>query len=161
MCLSPRHTDRFTRALALARAEAGALAAPALGTEHLMLGLVREERESGLARPAGVDPDELRAVLPRAARTGDEEPRALSLRAALAVGAAHRLAEERGERGVGADHLQAAVLGDPDCAAVAALLHLGVDVGDLWSRVLGDLDRPRGVVVPAVLPAPGRARVLR
>jgi ClpA/ClpB-like protein len=59
MCLPPRRTDRQRRALALARDEAAALAAPALGTEHLLLGLVREERASGGVVLCGVDPDVL------------------------------------------------------------------------------------------------------
>lgn len=145
---TPRQTDRFTRAVQLADHEARILAAPALGTEHLLLGLVVEEREHGGALLVGMAPDDLRALLPRAHR-GPGAP-TLSRRAVAALGAARRLADSREDRDVGADHLLAAVLGDPDCAAVAALERLGVDVGDLWSRTVADLGARPGVVSVAV-----------
>jgi ATP-dependent Clp protease ATP-binding subunit ClpA len=147
MRLIPRQTDRFMRAVQLADHEARVLAAPALGTEHLLLGLVVEEREHGGAL-VGMAPDDLRALLPRAHR-GPGAP-TLSRRAVAALGAARRLADSREDRDVGADHLLAAVLGDPDCAAVAALERLGVDVGDLWSRTVADLGARAGVVSVAL-----------
>jgi ATP-dependent Clp protease ATP-binding subunit ClpC len=147
MCLPPRRTDghhraeRHRRAVALARDEAAALAAPALGTEHLLLGLVREERASPRGVLAGVDPDALRALLPRARRASTRLQ--LGRRAVAALESARRLANRRGEDDAGVEHLLAAVLGDPDCAAVAALERLGIDVGDLWSRAVAELDRDR------------------
>jgi ATP-dependent Clp protease ATP-binding subunit ClpC len=139
----PRPTDRFSRAVQLADDEARVLAAPVLGSEHLLLGLIGEERESGGCLLVGVAPDDLRALLPRAHRTSGAPT--LSRRAVGALDAARRLADSRGERAVGAEHLLAAVLGDPDCAAVAALERLGVDVGDLWSGAVAALERPRPV----------------
>ncbi|MCD2192607.1 hypothetical protein LQ327_04290 [Actinomycetospora endophytica] len=143
-----RQTDRFTRTVQLARDQAADLAAPALGTEHLLLGLVLEDRETGGGPPVGVDPDDLRALLPRRQPAADVPP--FSRRAVAALDAARRLADGRADRGVGPDHLLAAVLGDPDCAAVAALERLGVDVGDLWSRAVADLGSRPGVVTVAV-----------
>jgi ATP-dependent Clp protease ATP-binding subunit ClpC len=141
MCLPPRRTDRYRRAVALARDEATALAAPALGTEHLLLGLVREERMSRPRVLAGVDPDRLRALLPDAGRAPARP--AFSRRAMAALEAARRLAARHGEADAGDEHLRVAVLGDPDCAAVTALERLGIDVGDLWSRAVAELDRDR------------------
>ncbi len=141
MCLPPRRPSRYGRALAHARDEATTLAAPALGTEHLLLGLVREERASRGRVLASVDPDDLRALLPRS-RPPSRPPRraVFSRRASATVEAARRLAHRRGVPEVGADHLLVALLGDPDCAAVAALERLGIDVGDLWSRAVAELD---------------------
>jgi ATP-dependent Clp protease ATP-binding subunit ClpC len=147
MCLPPRRTDghhradRHRRAVALARDEAAALAAPALGTEHLLLGLVREERGSRRGVLAGVDPDALRALLPRPRWAGRRA--GPSRRAVAALASARRLAHRRGEDDAGVEHLLAAVLGDPDCAAVVALERLGIDVGDLWSRAVAELDHDR------------------
>ncbi len=141
----PRPTDRFTRAVQLADDEAGALAAPALGTEHLVLGLAGEERESGGRLLVGVAVDDLRALLPRA-RAASGAP-TLSRRAVAALAAGRRLAEERGDRDLGVEHLLAAVLGDPDSAAVAVLERLGVDVGDVWARAVAELDSPGRVAV--------------
>jgi ATP-dependent Clp protease ATP-binding subunit ClpC len=148
MRLTPRPTDRFTRAVQLADDEARVLAAPALGTEHLLLGLVGEERESGGCLLVGVAANDFRALLPRV--HGTPAAPTLSRRAVAALAAARRLADAREDRDVGADHLLAAVLGDPDCAAVAALERLGVDVGDLWSCAVADLGARPGVVSVAV-----------
>ncbi|HEY2221006.1 Clp protease N-terminal domain-containing protein [Actinomycetospora sp.] len=144
MRLTHRQTARFTRAVQLARREAMALAAPALGTEHLLLGLAREERESGRGPLEPVDPDDLRALLPRSHPAPEAESPPFSRRAIAALAEARRLADARGDLVVGADHLLAAVAGDPDCAAVAALERLGVDVGDVWSLAVADLGRDRG-----------------
>ncbi|NMO91920.1 Clp protease N-terminal domain-containing protein [Actinomycetospora sp. TBRC 11914] len=145
MCLPPRHR-RYTRVLELAGQEATALGAPAIGTAHLVLGLVREDRESGTGLLAGIEPEALRALLPRAGRAGREgrtrppASPALSLRAGVAVGAAQRRADRHGVPELEVADVAAAVLADPDCAGVALLERLGVDVGDLWCRVAADRD---------------------
>jgi ATP-dependent Clp protease ATP-binding subunit ClpA len=144
MRLPPRSSRRYSRVLELARHEATALGAPAVGTVHLLLGLVREDRECGAALLAGIDPDALRTLLPRAPWPPSGPP-PLSVRAGVAVGAAHRRADRRGAPDLEVEDVLAAVLGDPDCAAVAALERLGVDVGDLWSRAVAELDRDRDV----------------
>jgi ATP-dependent Clp protease ATP-binding subunit ClpC len=151
MCLPPRRTDRHRRALALARDEAAALPASALGTGHLLLGLVREEGASGGGVLSGVDPDGIRALLPRARRVPG--PPRSTRRAVTALASARRSARRRGEDDAGVEHLLVALLEDPDCAAVAALERLGVDVGDLWCRAVAELDRDRdaGVRPPGVL----------
>ena len=149
MCLPPRRPDRCGRALAHARDEATASAAPALGTEHLLLGLVREERATRGRVLAGVDPDDVRALLPRR-RPRSRSRTGISRRATAVLSSARRLADRCGAGEVGADHLLVALLGDPDCAAVAALERLGIDVGDLWSRAVAELDRdpsPRRLAV--------------
>jgi ATP-dependent Clp protease ATP-binding subunit ClpA len=139
MCLPPRRFRRYTRVLELARQEATTLAAPAVGTAHLVLGLVREDQESDGRLLAGVDPDALRALLPRV--RGASTSSALSLRAGVAVGTAQRLADRRGLPEPEAEGLLAAVLADPDCGGVAVLERLGIDVGDLWCRAVAELDR--------------------
>lgn len=141
MCLPPRRFRRYTRVLELARQEATTLAAPAVGTAHLVLGLVREDQESGGRLLAGVDPDALRALLPRVRGASPETSPALSLRAGVAVGTAQRLADRRGLPEPEVEGLLAAVLADPDCGGVAVLERLGIDVGDLWCRAVAGLDR--------------------
>jgi ATP-dependent Clp protease ATP-binding subunit ClpA len=138
MSPTPRRR-RYTRVLELARQEATGRGAPTVGTAHLVLGLVREDRETGTGLLAGIDPDALRALLPRAGAPSPSAP-ALSLRAGLAVGAAQRLADRRGAADLEVADVLAAVLADPDCAGVALLERLGIDVGDLWCRVVADAD---------------------
>jgi hypothetical protein len=140
MCLPPRSSSRYSRVLELSRHEATALGAPAVGTAHLVLGLVREDRESGADLLGVVDPDALRALLPRGPWTPSGSL-PLSLRAGVAVGGAQRRADRRGAPDLEVEDVLAAVLGDPDCAAVTALERLGIDVGDLWSRAVAALDR--------------------
>jgi hypothetical protein len=107
-----------------------------------VLGLVREDREYGAGLLAGVDPDALCALLPWTAGPPTAPP-ALSVRSAVAIGAAQHLAARRGAQDLEVGDVLVAVLGDPDCAAVAVLERLGIDVGDLWSRALAELDRER------------------
>ncbi|MDT7743438.1 MAG: hypothetical protein QOE59_2516 [Actinomycetota bacterium] len=152
MCLPPRRHRRYSRVLDLARQEATRLGAPAVGTAHLVLGLVREDRECGAGLLAGVDPDALRALLPWTPGPPAAPP-ALSVRAAVAVGVAQRLADRRGAPDLEVEDVLAAVLAAPDCAGVAVLERLGVDVGDLWCRAVAELDRvrpPRRLVLGAV-----------
>jgi len=144
MCLPPRSSHRYSRMLELSRHEATVLGAPAVGTAHLLLGLVREDRERGAGLLAGVDPDAVRRVLPGPPGPSSGPP-PLSVRAGVAVGAAHRRAERRGVPDVEVEDVLAAVLGDPESAAVAALERLGVDVGDLWCRAVAEPDRDREV----------------
>ena len=81
-------------------------------------------------------------------------------RAGVAVGAAQRLADRRGVGDLEVEDVLAAVLGDPDSAAVAALERLGVDVGDLWCRAVAELDRGQdgGDRSPRALGAPRSVR---
>ena len=144
MCLPPRSSRRYSRMLELSRHEATALGAPVVGTAHLLLGLVREDRERGAGLLAGVDPADLRVLLPRAPGPSSGPP-PLSVRAGVAVGAAQRRADRRGVPDLEVEDVLAAVLGDPDSAAVAALERLGVDVGDLWCRAVAELDRGQDV----------------
>ncbi len=157
MCLPPRRFRRYTRVLELARQEATTLAAPAVGTAHLVLGLVREDQESGDRLLADVDPDALRALLPRVRGASPETSSALSLRAGVAVGTAQRLADRRGLPEPEVEGLLAAVLADPDCGGVAVLERLGIDVGDLWCRAVAKLDREAALSV--VLGRGGRVSV--
>jgi ATP-dependent Clp protease ATP-binding subunit ClpC len=140
MCLPPRSSRRYSRMLELSRQEAAALGAPAVGTAHLLLGLAREDRERGAGLLAAVDPDALRRVLPSVPGPSSGPP-PLSVRAGVVVGAAQRRAARRGVSDLEVEDVLAAVLGDPDSAAVAALERLGVDVGDLWCRAVTELDR--------------------
>ena len=123
------------------------LAAPALGTEHLLLGLARED--AGVAGRACWSASTRTTCVRCCPRAHPAPDAGAATRSAggrsAALDAARRLADAREERAVGAEHLLAAVLGDPDCAAVAALERLGVDVGDLWSRAVAGLDRPAAV----------------
>jgi ATP-dependent Clp protease ATP-binding subunit ClpC len=144
MCLPPVRFRPSARALELARSQARALAAPAIGTEHLLLGLALEQEETGGRLLEGIDPDRLRALLPCGRPASAPAAVALTPRAGAAVGAADRAAARRGAAPVEVADLLVAVLDDPGCAAVAALERLGVDVGDLWCRAVAAVDRGPG-----------------
>jgi dihydroneopterin aldolase len=132
---SPVH-DRFTqaarRAVVLADEEACSLGHNYIGTEHLLLGLLREQE--GVAVRAlealGVAPDRARervihVVGSREASTGDRRP--LTPRACRALELASEEALHLGHDCVGSGHLLLGLVRESRGVAAQVLYRLGVD----------------------------------
>jgi ATP-dependent Clp protease ATP-binding subunit ClpA len=142
--LFERFTERARQSVVLAQDEARALKHNYIGTEHLLLGLLREEE--GIAAHAleslGIDVEEVRAQVVRVVGRGDEvatgqipfTPRAkksleLSLREALRLG--HNY--------IGTEHVLLGLLRETDGVAVRILLDFGRGPEKIRNEVLHTL----------------------
>ncbi len=121
------------RSLGYARQEATSLGNPVIGTEHLLLGILRcrESRVVGLLEELGVDYDGARArtqpTMPGGSPPGPRDASAgrahqgVSPQARRILEGAVREARRRHERAVGVEHLLAALLADSRNGAVQTL----------------------------------------
>jgi ATP-dependent Clp protease ATP-binding subunit ClpA len=138
-----RFTDRSRRAVVLAQEEARALNHRQIGTEHLLLGVLREGE--GLAgtvlRSLGLTLDATRHEVEAITGRGQEQasghipftPRAkktleLSFEESLRLGHSH----------IGTEHLLLGLIGQ-DNVATQVLRRLKVDLNDLREQVIGEL----------------------
>jgi ATP-dependent Clp protease ATP-binding subunit ClpC len=139
-----RFTERARQVVVLAQDEARALRHDYIGTEHLLLGLLREEE--GLAARAleslGVTLEDARGQIARVVGIGDEPatgqvpftPRAkraleLSLREALSLG--HNY--------IGTEHLLLGLVREQEGVAARVLLELGVSGERVRSEIIRTL----------------------
>ena len=146
-----RFTERARQVVVIAQSEARALKHNYIGTEHLLLGLLREEQ--GIAARVlmsfDVTVDEVRAQVARIIGQGDEvvgghipfTPRSkkileLSLREALAVG--HNY--------IGTEHILLGLMREGEGVAVRILLDFGASPAAVRDEVLRLLTSSRGEV---------------
>jgi ATP-dependent Clp protease ATP-binding subunit ClpC len=137
-------TERARRTLFFARYEAAQAGAAAIGSEHLLLGLLRESDEvvEQLLQRFQLSSEELRAELGSVSRAGDastpaELPLAEDSRRILLL-AAHE-AEVLSQPAVGNEHLLLGILRLEGCAAGRALAARGLsllavreELGEVW-----------------------------
>jgi hypothetical protein len=116
----------------LAREEASTQGAPLVGTEHLLVALIRNAPESlaRTLRSAGIDEDRLRTSL-QPTVVDDGQPAQHDARftrnAREVLEGALREAVDRGEGYIGAEHLLLALLRNPSGGAAQTFDALGVD----------------------------------
>ncbi len=142
-----RFTNRARRVVVMAQEEARRLNHGSIGTEHILLGLIREGQGEGqgdgLAVRAlgslGLDPDAVRQQVEEIIGRGEQEvtghmpftPRAkkvleLSLREALQLGHEH----------IGAEHILLGLLREGDGVAAQVLVRMGTDLNQVRVQVL-------------------------
>jgi ATP-dependent Clp protease ATP-binding subunit ClpC len=155
-----RFTDQSRRALVLAQEEARRLRHDHIGTEHVLAGLLREERGAAAAAldAAGITLDAVRGQIVALAGLGQEQPgehipftpRAkkgleLALREATPREATPREATGPGWH-IGTGHLLLGLIGQDDCVGVQVLGALGADLGPLRARVIQETEsRPESL----------------
>jgi len=142
-----RFTERARQVVVLAQDEARKLRHNYIGTEHILLGLLREEE--GLAarvlESLDITVGEARAEVARIVGPGDElttgqipfTPRAkkvleLSLREALALG----------HNWIGTEHVLLGLVGENDGVAARVLLDFGADADKIRGEVIRMLSGP-------------------
>jgi ATP-dependent Clp protease ATP-binding subunit ClpC len=144
-----RFTERARQVVVLAQDEARALGHNYIGTEHILLGLLREEE--GLAarvlESLDVTVEEVRAQVKRLVGEGDEEivtgqipftPRAkkvleLALREALSLKHSY----------IGPEHILLGVVRENDGVAARILLDFGADAETVRNEIMRVLSGPR------------------
>ena len=159
-----RFTDQSHQAVVLAQEEARRLNHDHVGTEHLLAGLLREERGTAaqVLGSSGVTLDAVRGQIAALAGPGQEPPRghiAFTVRAKKGFELALREATRLGQQ-IGTGHLLLGLTGQADCVAAQVLGVLGMDLAELRARVMAETaSRPEGQQYPS-LPRP-RMRLRR
>jgi ATP-dependent Clp protease ATP-binding subunit ClpC len=151
-----RFTDQSHRAVVLAQEEARLLNHDHVGTEHLLAGLLREERGAAaqVLGSSGVTLDAVRGQIAALAGPAQEPPRghiAFTARAKKGFELALREATRLGQQ-IGTGHLLLGLTGQADCMATQVLGALGTDLVALRARVMAESSsRPEGQEYPSLL----------
>ena len=161
-------TELAAKAMDQAFAAAGGLGHGYVGSEHLLLGLLKTEE--GVAAKAlaaaGVDYASVRARVAEAMGVGDPTvtPRGLTPRTKNILEIAAAEAASLGQDYVGTEHLLLALLREGDNVALRILVAMGVDLGRLFGEVRKALGTdaaaprdPRAEASDNGSPAPGKA----
>ncbi len=136
-----RFTERAQRVFMLAQEEAKRLRHPAVGTEHLLLGLLREGE--GIAARAlqslGLDLNKVREeveriVSPGDSRVGDEV--GLTPRAKKVLELAHEEGRRQGVSYVGTEHLLLGLIREGEGVAARVLINQGLTMDSVRRQVL-------------------------
>ena len=136
-----RFTERAQRVFMLAQEEARRLRHPAVGTEHLLLGLLREGE--GIAAKAlqslGLDLNKVREeveriVAPGDSRVGDEV--GLTPRAKKVLELAHEEGRRQGVSYVGTEHLLLGLIREGEGVAARVLISQGLTMDSVRRQVL-------------------------
>lgn len=138
--------NRFTRqalsALALAKETAQFQGHSYIGTEHILLGLLREEEGTAgkVLEEFGVDGDRLLGLIDRLIAPSDttmaHKNPGYSPRAEKIIRQAYQEAEAAGMEQAGTEHLLLVMLKETDCVATRLLYTMGVSIQKLYAGVL-------------------------
>ncbi len=132
-----RFTRRARRIVALAQEEAETLGHGRVGTEHLLLGVVRAEDDAvaPILAEAGIALDPLRERV-AALDPGPRRRSPFSRAAKRALERSLREAQALGDRFIGAEHVLLGLLADERAGSLALLRELGADPDALRAAVL-------------------------
>jgi hypothetical protein len=147
-------TPRAQQAIALARKEAQRLNHNFLGTEHLMLGIVKlgQGTAFNVLSKLGVDLENLRAEIEKQVGTGPDQetigniPNTPRVKKVLEL--AQKEARQLHHNYVGTEHILLGLLREGDGIAAKVLRGLGVDLKQTRTEILRELD-------PNYSPEPG------
>ncbi|MBZ0288259.1 MAG: hypothetical protein K8I30_11650 [Anaerolineae bacterium] len=131
-----RFTVRSRNVLALSQAEAESLHHDSIGTEHILLGLLREE--GGIAarvlRDVGVQYPGARSLVKDVNPLTANAKLQLSANTRTLLERAVDEARRRGQDFIGTEHLLMAITGLPQCKAYTILKRLNVDMEGVYLR---------------------------
>jgi ATP-dependent Clp protease ATP-binding subunit ClpC len=151
-----RFTERARQVIVLAQDEARHLRHDHIGTEHILLGVLREE---GVGRRAlasiGVEADEVRARVGRIVGEGDDVTMGQILftpRAKRVLELALREPRGLGHDHIGPEHILLALVREGDGVAARILLELSADAARVRAAVFREA---------AIAPGPGYERAMQ
>jgi ATP-dependent Clp protease ATP-binding subunit ClpC len=161
-----RFTERARQVVVLAQDEARQLRHNYIGTEHLLLGLLREQEGVGarVLESLGVTLDEVQAQTRRIVGQGDEVATGqipFTPRAKKALELALREEQSLGHDYIGTEHLLLALARLDDGVAARILLDAGVDAETIRREVIRVLSGPVGQTVRSPRLAVRRAHLSR
>jgi len=140
-----RFTEQAKRAILLAQEEVNRLNHGYLGTEHILLGLIRENEgiAANVLKNSGIDLARVRQAVTNAVGRGQEASFLaqipLTLRANRALQLATKEARQLGHNYLGTEHLLLGLTKDKESLAAQILMGLGVDLDQLRQEVINQL----------------------
>jgi ATP-dependent Clp protease ATP-binding subunit ClpC len=136
-------TDRARRVVVLAQDEARLLNHNYLGTEHLLLGLIREGEGEGVAVRAleslGISLGAVRAQVQESIGQGQSAPTShisFTPRAKKVLELSFREALQLHHNYIGTEHLLLGLIGEGEGVAAQVLMQLGADLSRVRQRVI-------------------------
>jgi len=144
-----RYTERARQVVVLAQVEARTLKHDYIGTEHILLGLLRE-REGLAARvleSAGVTAEAARVAVVRTVGSGEEMSRGqipFTPRAKEVLARALRESAGLGHNYIGTEHILLALVAGGEGVAVRVLLDFGADEQRIRAEVMRIVASPPG-----------------
>lgn len=142
-----KFTEKAEAAIEQARLAAFALGHSYVGTEHLLLGIVREGAGLGarILREKGLSEARLKDAICTASGAGapGTPAQGLTKHAWNAIEKAATDALSLGHRYVGTEHLLLGILRQPDCGGAAALSRCGCELNELYTDILGIFGSPQ------------------
>jgi ATP-dependent Clp protease ATP-binding subunit ClpC len=143
-----RFTERARQVVVLAQDEARALGHNYIGTEHLLLALLREEEglAARLLESLGVTVHEIRAEVARIVGQGDEVTTGqipFTPRATKVLELALREALSLGHNYIGTEHILLAVVRENEGVAARILLDFDADAEKIRNEIIRMLGGPR------------------
>jgi ATP-dependent Clp protease ATP-binding subunit ClpC len=153
-----RFTERARQVVVLAQDEARALKHGYIGTEHLLLGLIREDgRAATTLGGQGVSLESARTWVAEKIGQGTDEPVSAQLPLTPRLKRIFELsledADALGHHAIGTQHLLIAVLHEGHGAALQALRDLGAPPEEVWIAAYRQLGVDAPPYVPAGLPS--------
>ncbi|KJS87944.1 MAG: Clp protease ClpX [Peptococcaceae bacterium BICA1-8] len=137
-----RFTEKAQKVLYFAQEEARNLKHPAIGTEHILLGLLREgEGVGGKALTAlGIDLDQVKETISKLVNVGQEDVEQSELgftpRSKKVIGLAQDEAVKWGVNYVGTEHILLGLIREGEGVAAQVLLDLGANPDKMRKQVL-------------------------
>ncbi|MBR4443761.1 MAG: ATP-dependent Clp protease ATP-binding subunit [Clostridia bacterium] len=139
MAFFARFTERAQRALLAAQKEAASMRRSYVGTEHLLLGIMRDPGRAGVILNA-VSIDAVRSVVLQMVGEGDEtgSPKSMSYapRTKKVLEQSAKEARDLGQNYVGTEHLLLALLFEREGVAAQALIRLGMNLNEAREELL-------------------------
>ena len=135
-----KFTEKAEGAIEQARLAAFGLGHSYVGTEHLLLGIVREKAGLGarILRDRGISEHSLKAAVSRQSGTGEPgaPTQGLTKHAWQAIEKAASDAARLGHSYIGTEHLLLGILRQPDCGGARALTAAGLSLNDIYTDIL-------------------------
>ena len=143
MTMMGRFTERAQKAISLAQESAKELKHNYVGTEHLLLGLLREGE--GVAAKAlqmqGIEVKKVLAKIKEFIGEGEElaEPQGFTPRTKRILELSFREALKMGTGYIGTEHLLLALIKEDDCVAARILSNMSIEPQKLYDEIVGML----------------------
>jgi hypothetical protein len=155
-----RYTEKARRAVFFARYEASNHGSPVIDTEHLLLGILREDKRAlswvPKARSAEVVRKQIESWVKKKPPTSTAVDLPLSEASKHVLHRAKDEADRINSKHIGTEHLFLALLQEPDCPTAKLLLEFGADVEKLRIECAKQVQEPYSSIADRV-----RERVLQ